>query len=81
MSKVFPIIASPATFPSQENPSFGHLNDLTDGSITKAQPDFYDGSRPADLDKRVREELGPYSVPSTNTAAPCVPNFFPEEKD
>ena len=80
MSKVFPIIAGPANFPSQENLSFGNLKDLTDGFITKAQPDFYDGSRPADLDKRIREELGPYIVPSTNTAAPCLPNFFTEGK-
>jgi len=80
MSKVFPIIAGTADIPSQENLPFGKLKDLTDGSITKAQPDFYDGSRPADLDKRIREELGPYIVPSTNTAAPCVPNFYTEGK-
>jgi len=30
--------------------------DLTDGFITKAQSDFYDGSRPADLDKRAKEK-------------------------
>ncbi len=80
MSKVFPIIAGTADIPSQENLPFGNLKDLTDGSITKAQPDFYDGSRPADLDKRIREELGPYIVPSTNTASPCVPNFYTEGK-
>ena len=27
----------------------------------------YDGSLPADLNKQIREELGPYIVPSTNT--------------
>ncbi|KAK3178843.1 hypothetical protein OEA41_000980 [Lepraria neglecta] len=80
MSKVFPIIAGTADIPSQENLPFGNLKDLTDGSITKAQPDFYDGSRPADLKKCIREELGQYIVPSTNTAAPCVPNFFTDGK-
>lgn len=80
MSKAFPIIVGTADIPSQENLPFGNFKDLTDGSITKAQPDFYDGSRAADLDKRIREELGPYVVPSTNTAAPCVPNFFTEGK-
>ncbi|KAI9748884.1 MAG: hypothetical protein M4579_007082 [Chaenotheca gracillima] len=39
MSKVFPIIAGTAEIPSQENLRFGNLKDLTDGSITKAQPD------------------------------------------
>ncbi|SLM38477.1 hypothetical protein LPUS_08696 [Lasallia pustulata] len=80
MSKAFPIIAGTADIPSQENLYFGNLRDLTDGSITKAKPDFYDGSRPADLHKDIREELGAYIVPSTNTAAPCLPNFFTEGK-
>ena len=80
MSKVFPIIAGTADIPSQENLPFGNLKPLTDGSITKTKPDFYDGSRPADLHKHIREELGPYIVPSTNTAAPCLPNFFTEGK-
>ena len=80
MSKAFPIIADTAGIPSQENLLFGNLKHLTDGSITKAKPDCYDGSRPADLNKQIREELGPYIVPSTNTATPCLPNFFTEGK-
>lgn len=43
MSKAFPIITGTADIPSQENLPFTNLQDLTDGSITKAQPDFYDG--------------------------------------
>ncbi|KAA6408245.1 MAG: hypothetical protein FRX48_07987 [Lasallia pustulata] len=80
MIKAFPIIAGTADILSQENLYFGNLRDLTDGSITKAEPDFYDGSRPADLHKDIRKELGGYIVPSTNTAAPCLPNFFTEGK-
>ena len=81
MSKAFPIIAgAAANIPSQENLLFGNLKHLTDGSITKAKPDCYDGSRPADLNRQIREELGPYIVPSTNTASPCLPNFFTEGK-
>ena len=80
MSKVFPIIAGTADIPSQENLPFGNLKDLTDGSITKAQPDFYDGTRPAELNKQIRADFGPYIVPSTNTAAPCLPNLFAEGK-
>ena len=80
MSKAFPIIAGTADISSQENLLFGNLKHLTNGSITKAKPDCYDGSRPADLNKQIREELGPYIVPSTNTAAPCLPNFFTEGK-
>ena len=80
MSKAFPIIAGTADIPSQENLRFGNLKDLTDDSITKAQPDFYDGVRPEKLNKQLREEFGPYIVPSTNSAAPCLPNFFTEGK-
>lgn len=80
MSKVFPFIAGTADTPLQEKLQFGNLEHLTNGSITKAQPDFYDGSRPADLKDCIREELGQYIIPSTNTAAPCVPNFFTEGK-
>ncbi|KAL8904661.1 MAG: hypothetical protein Q9207_003110 [Kuettlingeria erythrocarpa] len=80
MSKAFPIIAGTADIASQENLLFKNLQDLTDGSITKAQPDLYDGARPEDLNKQIRDELGPYIVPSTNTAAPCLPNFVTEGK-
>jgi len=80
MSTAFPIIAGSARIPHSENLYFGNLKHLTDGSITKAKPDFYDGSRPAELNRQIREDLGPYIVPSTNTAAPCLPNFFTEAK-
>ena len=80
MSRAFPIIAGTADIPSQENILFGNLKDLTDGSITKAKPDFYDGSDPSKVKKQIREELGPYIVPSTNTTASCLPNFFTEGK-
>lgn len=80
MSKAVPMIVGTAKIPSQQNLLFGNLKDLTDGSITKAKPDFYDGSRPAELRKQIRAALGPYIVPSTNTSHPCVPNFFIEGK-
>ena len=51
-----------------------------DDFITKAKPDFYDGSRPAEFKKQIREELGPYIVPSTNIVAPCLLNFFTKAK-
>jgi len=80
MSKVFPIIAGTADILSQENLQFENLKDLTDGSITKAQPDFYNGVCSEELNKQVREELGPYIVPLTNKSAPCLANFFMEAK-
>jgi hypothetical protein len=78
MRTAFPVIAG--FVPHAEDLPFGNLKDLTDGSLTKARPDFYDGSRPAELNKQVREELNNYIVPSTNKSAPCLPNFFAEGK-
>ncbi|KAI9701440.1 MAG: hypothetical protein M1836_001495 [Candelina mexicana] len=80
MSKVFPIITGSARIAHSENLQFGNLKDLTDGSISKAKPDFYDGTRPAQLNKRIRADLGPFIMPSINTTAPCLPNFFTEGK-
>ena len=80
MSRAFPIIVGTANIPSHENVLFGNLKNLTDGSITKAKPDFYDGSHPGELHKQIRADLSPYIVPSTNDSLPCVPNFFTEGK-
>ncbi|KAL9045064.1 MAG: hypothetical protein Q9214_001849 [Letrouitia sp. 1 TL-2023] len=80
MSKAFPIITGTADLPSQENLRFGNLKDLTDGSITKAQPDFYDGIRPMELNRQVRERISEYIEPSTKKNAPLLPNFFTEGK-
>ena len=80
MSEAFAIIASTSDILSPKNLLFNNLKDLTDGSLTEANLDFYDGSPPADLNMQIRKELGPYIVPSTNTAVPCLPNFFAEVK-
>ncbi|KAI4160259.1 MAG: hypothetical protein LQ342_005851, partial [Letrouitia transgressa] len=80
MSKVFPIIAGTAEIPSQENLYFGNLKDLTDGSITKAKPDFYDGSHPTELNAQIRKQLSEYIEPSTKKTVPLLPNFFAEGK-
>lgn len=66
--------------PFRSNTLFGHLKDLTDGSITKAKPDLWDGFQPMKVDRDVQEELGTYFMPSTNTILPCLPNFFTELK-
>ena len=80
MQKAVPIIVGTTDIPSHGNVLFGNLENLTDGSLAMAKPDVYDGSRPAELNQHIREKLGPYIVPSTNTTAPCLPNFFIEGK-
>lgn len=77
---MLPTIAGNPGIPSEEDITFYNIAPLTDGTITKPKPDLYDGSRPEQLDRWVREELGPYIVPSTIGNAPMLPNFFAEAK-
>lgn len=80
MSQAFPFITGAADIPSEEGVLFGNLKDLTDGTLGKAKPDFYDGSRPEELKTAVREALSTYIVPSTTTTNACLPNFVAEVK-
>ena len=53
-----------------------NLDHLTDGTIKPGNPDVYYGARPEQLDRRVREDLNGYIVPSTQDDLPIAPNFF-----
>lgn len=59
---------------------FNNLAPLTDGTISKAWPDRFYGSRPEQLDKQIRDELGDTIIPSTQDSRPMLPNFFLEIK-
>ncbi|OCK78089.1 hypothetical protein K432DRAFT_418204 [Lepidopterella palustris CBS 459.81] len=80
MGNVFPIIKGNANIPSGHNRPFGNLAPLTDGTLVDPKPDFYDGSRPIELDRHVRNELGPHIAPSRRLTAPLLPNFSMEAK-
>jgi hypothetical protein len=79
MSNVFPIIKGNAAIPSGQNRLFKNFAPLNKG-LADAKPDYYNGSRPVELDSRVRSDLGPYIVPSKRQHAPLLPNFFMEAK-
>ncbi|KAL8765915.1 MAG: hypothetical protein Q9209_007158 [Squamulea sp. 1 TL-2023] len=80
MRKPFPIISGDADIPSAGELLFGNLKPLTDGTLVDAKPDFYDGARPAQIDRQIRAELGSYITPSAQHQAPALPNFFTEVK-
>lgn len=79
-SDVFPIIRGRTVIPSGHNEKFNHLKPLA-SNISDAQPDYYNGSRPAQLHPDVRSDLGPYIIPCTDTSRPLLPNFFTELKE
>lgn len=80
MGDVFPVIQGTARIPSAKNLIFGNLEPLTRGNLVDAKPDFYDGAHPAQIDLRIREELGSYIIPATQGHAPALPNVFTEAK-
>ncbi|EGE00672.1 hypothetical protein TESG_07969 [Trichophyton tonsurans CBS 112818] len=59
---------------------FGNLAPLTDSTLANAKPDHFFGARPEQLDPDIRDELGEFIVPSTQTSLPMAPNFFLETK-
>ena len=65
MKKSFLIIFGNANIPSAGELPFGNLKPLTDGTLVDAKPDFYDRVRPAQIDRRIRAELGSYIIPLT----------------
>ena len=58
------------------NVLFTNLLPLTDGTLTAPKPDTYHGSRPEDLNLKIRNELQGLIVPSKHTDLPMLPNFF-----
>lgn len=80
MSTIFPIIRGDAAIPSGQTLLFKNLDPLNSDFVT-ARLDFYDGSRPSDLDLRMRKDFGRYISPSKKVnALIMLPNFFMEAK-
>lgn len=65
MGDVFPVIQGNACIPSAKNLIFGNLEPLIHGNLVDAKSDFYKGAHPAQIDLRIREELGSYIKPAT----------------
>lgn len=78
-SKVFPIIEDNTIISSGQDEVFNHAQPLASG-ISNAKPDYYYGSRPTELDPRVRKDLAPYIVLCTDTSRPLLANHFTELK-
>ena len=78
-SDVFHVIRDRPAIPSGQNEKFNNLKSLA-SNISSAQPDYYDGLRPADLNMRIRNDLTQYISPCTNTARLLLPNHFTELK-
>ena len=56
--------------------AFNNLAPLTRETLTVAKPDLYIGARPEQLNRKIRDELSGYIIPSTQHDLPIAPNFF-----
>jgi hypothetical protein len=63
MSEVFPMIIGKANIPSGYNQLFKNLEPLGD-HISNPQPDYFNGSRTAEIRPKVRDDLEQYIIPS-----------------
>lgn len=59
---------------------FTNLKPLTNHRLTAAKADLYNGARPEQLDRRVRDEPSGHIIPSRQDDFPIAPNSFPEAK-
>jgi hypothetical protein len=80
MRDVVPIIAGNADILSKQNLLFTRLDPIANNITVNTKPDFYDGARLEDVDKRVRDNIGNYIIPIGHATALVVPNFFLEVK-
>lgn len=65
---------------SARKTKFGNLDPLTDGTIAPANPDLFYGTRPEQLDRRIRDKLSGHIIPSTMEDKPMAPSFYFEAK-
>ena len=79
LNHVVPIIRGNTAIPSGQNEPFNQLEPLASG-ISAAKLDYHNGSRPAQLHTNVRNDLGPYIIPTNDRQRPLLPNFFMEVK-
>lgn len=73
---ITPLIRGSSPFYSDGGHSFQNVSDITNGSIVKVKPDFYDGVHYSLLEKKVYTELRPFVRPLVAKTTPVVPNFF-----
>lgn len=81
MRKIIPVITGNTNIPNSGEALFSNLQSITDEETVDAKPDFYDGARFSDINKKVRKDLSHLIIPTKNIRRPVAPNFFLEAKD
>ncbi|KAI1120366.1 hypothetical protein F5Y10DRAFT_127971 [Nemania abortiva] len=81
-TQIIPILCGDAAIPSFMNVLFTEYKRITDGKISRPQPDFFDGALLRDIDKAVWSDVDMYTtiIPTKHRTAPVAPNLFLEVK-
>lgn len=79
VSQVFPTITGKSNVSSGYNQVFNNIEPLG-YRISSAQPDYYNGSRPAEIHPKVRDDLEQYIIPSSQRHRHALPTFSQKRK-
>jgi hypothetical protein len=79
MRNVFPIFEGRHSVPYGSERRFNNFAPLAD-NLKVVQPDYYNGSRPSQIDPQVRKDLSKQIMPSRKHHTPAFPNNFTEVK-
>ena len=79
VSQVIPVIIGKTNIPSGYSGLFNNLEPLFD-YVPKPKPDYFNGSRPAEIRSKVRADLKHYIIPSSHAYRAVLPNMFMEVK-
>jgi len=79
MSEVFPMFMGQTDIPSGYNQIFNNLEPLG-ANISSPQPNFFNGSRTAEIWPKVQNDLMQYIIPSSEQYCLALPNFITEVK-
>jgi hypothetical protein len=79
--KIIPLLTGAVEIPNSSNCICTNLISRTGKATVTLKPDYFEGALFEDVDITVREDLDKQIIPTTNVAAPIVPNFFLEIKN
>ncbi len=80
MRTVVPLVAGDADILNEGHLPFINLASITENTTVVPVPDFFDGTHPEAVDRRVREDLDKIIIPNKKVGVPVAPNFFLEAK-
>lgn len=80
MSRIFPLLYGSAATGHQHDVRFIQMAPIAGEGLTAAQPNFLDGSKLEDLNRKVHEDLFSVISPRASLRVPTVPKFCTEVK-